>query len=136
METLLAARDDGLVTHLGVTGHDLGAPAAHHEALRRYDFDTVMFPVYPRVWSDPVYRADAEALLATCAQRDVGAMAIKAVARRPWGEVAPPLPSPPSRTNPDSRGGRCRARCGWWRLCRQSCSPATQLGFGPLPSPL
>ena len=94
VETLLAARDEGLVTHLGVTGHDLGAPAAHHEALRRYDFDTVMFPVYPRVWSDPVYRADAEALLSTCAQRDVGAMAIKAVARRPWGEVAPPPGNP------------------------------------------
>src|SRR5262245_6550454 len=38
------ARDEGLVRHLGITGHDLGAPAAHLEALRRYDFDTVMFP--------------------------------------------------------------------------------------------
>ncbi len=46
-----------------------------------------MFPVYPRVWADPVYRADAEALLAECAARDVGVMAIKAVARRPWGEA-------------------------------------------------
>ena len=26
-----------------------------------------MFPIYPRVWADPVYRADAEALLAECA---------------------------------------------------------------------
>jgi len=34
----------------------------------------------------PHYRADAEALLAECARRDVGVMAIKAAARRPWGD--------------------------------------------------
>jgi aryl-alcohol dehydrogenase-like predicted oxidoreductase len=82
---LQAARDEGLVRHLGITGHDVGAPSAHLEALRRYDFDTVMFPVYARLWSDATYRADAEALLDECAARDVGVMAIKAIARRPWG---------------------------------------------------
>jgi aryl-alcohol dehydrogenase-like predicted oxidoreductase len=86
---ILAARDEGLVRFVGITGHDLGAPAAHLEALRRWDLDTVMFPVYPRVWADPIYRADAEALLAHCAEHDVGAMAIKAVARRPWGDAQP-----------------------------------------------
>lgn len=93
VEALLAARDEGLVRCIGITGHDLGAPAAHREAVLRYDLDTVMFPCYPRVWADPVYRADAEALLATCAERDVGAMVIKAVARRPWG-AKPASPSP------------------------------------------
>ena len=73
---------------VGVTGHDLGAPRAHLEAVRRYDLDTVMFPVYPRVWGDSAYRADAEALLEECAKRDVGVMVIKAVARRPWGDRA------------------------------------------------
>ncbi len=81
---ILRARDEGLVRFVGITGHDLGAPAAHLEALRRYDLDTVMFPVYPRVWADARYRADAEALLAECQGRDIGVMAIKAVARRPW----------------------------------------------------
>lgn len=92
-EALLAARDEGLVRFVGITGHDLGAPAAHREAVLRYDLDTVMFPCYPRVWADPVYRADAEALLATCGERDVGAMVIKAVARRPW-TAKPETPSP------------------------------------------
>jgi hypothetical protein len=41
------------------------------------------------VWADPQYRTDAEALLEECARRDVGVMAIKAVARRPWGEREP-----------------------------------------------
>ena len=38
----------GSCRFVGITGHDLGAPAAYLEALRRYDLDTVMFPVYPR----------------------------------------------------------------------------------------
>jgi len=83
---ILAARDEGLCRFVGVTGHDLGAPAAHLEALRRHDLDTVMFPVNPRLWADADYRRDAEALLAEAAARDVGVMAIKAVAARPWGD--------------------------------------------------
>ena len=62
------------------------APATFLEALRRYDLDTVMFPIYPKVWADPVYRAAAEALLEECDRRDVGVMIIKAAARRPWGD--------------------------------------------------
>ncbi|MBC8364834.1 MAG: aldo/keto reductase [Actinobacteria bacterium] len=88
-EVIIDARDQGLTRFIGITGHDLGAPRAHLEAIRRYDVDTVMFPVYPRVWADPVYRADAEALLTECAARDVGVMAIKAVAWRPWGDRRP-----------------------------------------------
>jgi aryl-alcohol dehydrogenase-like predicted oxidoreductase len=89
IETMLRARDEGLTRFVGITGHDLGAPSAHLEALRRWDLDTVMFPVYARVWADPQYRADAEALLAECAARDVGVMAIKAVAWRPWNGREP-----------------------------------------------
>jgi aryl-alcohol dehydrogenase-like predicted oxidoreductase len=85
-EAILRARDEGIVTFAGITGHNDGAPAAHLEALRRWDLDTVMFPVNARMWSDPNYRRDAEALLSLCAERDVGVMAIKAAARRPWGE--------------------------------------------------
>ena len=88
-EVILDAREQGLTRFIGITGHDLGAPRAHLEAIRRYDVDTVMLPVYPRVWADPVYRADAEVLLEECAARDVGVMAIKAVAWRPWGDRRP-----------------------------------------------
>jgi len=89
VDVLLEARERGLVRFIGITGHDEGAPAAHAEAIRRHDLDTVLFPVYPRAFAEPAYRADAEALLALCRERDVGAMAIKACARRPWGEDAP-----------------------------------------------
>ncbi len=84
VRAILAARDEGLTRWVGITGHEHSAPAAHLEALRRYDLDTVMFPVNPRLWSDPVYRRDAEALLEYAAAHDVGVMAIKAAAARPW----------------------------------------------------
>lgn len=85
-QVLLEAREQGITRFVGVTGHDLTSPRTHLEALKRYDLDTVMFPVYPRVWSDPEYREDAEALIRECQVRDVGVMVIKAVARRPWGD--------------------------------------------------
>jgi aryl-alcohol dehydrogenase-like predicted oxidoreductase len=84
VRAVLAARDEGLTRWVGITGHEHTAPAAHLEALRRYDLDTVMFPVNPRLWSDPDYRRDAEALLEYAAAHDVGVMAIKAAAARPW----------------------------------------------------
>jgi aryl-alcohol dehydrogenase-like predicted oxidoreductase len=88
VDAILRARDEGLCRFVGITGHDLGAPAAHAEAVRRYDLDTVMFPVNPRMWAEPAYRHDAEALLALAAERDLGVMAIKAGARRPWPDGA------------------------------------------------
>ncbi len=89
IDRIVALRDRGATRFAGITGHDLTAPSTFSEALRRWDLDTVMFPVYPRLWADPVYRADAEELLATCTARDVGVMAIKAVARRPWADGRP-----------------------------------------------
>jgi aryl-alcohol dehydrogenase-like predicted oxidoreductase len=82
------ARDEGLTRFIGVTGHGLNAPATFIEALRRYDLDTVMFPVYPRLWADVDYRRAAEELLSICLERDLGVMAIKAVARQPWADAA------------------------------------------------
>jgi aryl-alcohol dehydrogenase-like predicted oxidoreductase len=89
IERIVQLRDRGACRFAGITGHDLTVPRSHLEALRRYDLDTVMFPVYPRLWADPVYRDAAEELLAECAARDLGVMAIKAVARRPWADRRP-----------------------------------------------
>ena len=86
---ILAARDEGLTRFVGITGHDLGTAAAQLEAVRRYDLDTVMLPVYAGALAVEQYRRDLDALLEECARRDVGVMAIKAAARRPWGEARP-----------------------------------------------
>ena len=85
IEAILRARDEGLTRFVGITGHDLGTPVAQLAALRRFDLDTVMFPVYPGVMADPTYALHVRELLDECARRDTGVMAIKAVAYQPWG---------------------------------------------------
>ena len=89
LEQIVALREAGHTRFAGITGHDLEVPRAHLEALRRFDLDTVMFPVYPALWSRPDYREPAEELLELCAARDIGVMAIKAAAHRPWADRRP-----------------------------------------------
>jgi aryl-alcohol dehydrogenase-like predicted oxidoreductase len=86
METLLEAREQGLTRWLGITGHGLQSPAVFLAALERFDFDTVMFPIHPRLYADADYRRDAERLLKRCVEKDVGVQIIKAVTKGPWGD--------------------------------------------------
>ena len=58
IEALADARDEGLTKYLGITGHGLQAPATHAEALRRFDFDTVLTPMNPILLSNKHYRKD------------------------------------------------------------------------------
>jgi aryl-alcohol dehydrogenase-like predicted oxidoreductase len=86
LERIIELRARGLTRFAGITGHDMEVPTVFLEALRRFDLDTVMFPVYPALWSRPEFREPAEELLDLCTQRDLGVMVIKAVARRPWAD--------------------------------------------------
>ena len=87
VEALIAARDQGIVRWLGITGHTHDAPRVHLEALRRVDdLATVMFPLNFVLWSIPEYRRDAEALLEACRERDIGVQIIKTAAKGPWGD--------------------------------------------------
>ncbi len=89
LEAAIQARSQGLTRFIGITGHGLQCPAVFLEALRRFDFDTVLFPINAKLFSNPAYRHDAEALLDECHKRDVGVMAIKAVTKGPWGDQPP-----------------------------------------------
>lgn len=84
VEAAVRARDEGLVRFIGITGHGHDAPATHLEALRRFDFDTVISPWNYVLAQRPDYAAAFAALVDACEQRDVGLMAIKTVARRNW----------------------------------------------------
>jgi aryl-alcohol dehydrogenase-like predicted oxidoreductase len=86
LETLVKAKEQGLTKYLGITGHTHDAPSTHLEALRRFDFDTVMLPLNFVLWSIPQYRRDFEALLEECQRRDVGIHVIKTLAKAPWGD--------------------------------------------------
>ena len=89
LEALVEARDAGLTRFIGITGHGRQAPGVFLEALERFDFDSVLFPVNFIQYAQPDYRENAEALLCVCRERDVGVMAIKAVARGPYGDQEP-----------------------------------------------
>jgi predicted aldo/keto reductase-like oxidoreductase len=82
----LRARDEGLVTWIGITGHGMLAPATHLEALRRFPFDSVITPCNYRLWSEPAYRRDLEALEEKTTARDAGLIFIKHSARNLWRE--------------------------------------------------
>ena len=86
LECVLKARDEGLLTNIGITGHGLEVPRIFLEALRRFTFDTVLFPLNFILYANQVYRQAAETLLAECASRDVGVMVIKSIAKGTWGD--------------------------------------------------
>lgn len=86
MEAIQEARDEGLVTHIGITGHGWDAPATHTEALRRFDFSTVMTSCNLFMAQDPIFIASWRELLALCQYKDVGIHLLKATARAAWGE--------------------------------------------------
>jgi aryl-alcohol dehydrogenase-like predicted oxidoreductase len=84
LQAILEAKEEGLLRYIGITGHGHQAPAIFAEALRRFPFDTVMFPLNPILYANPSYRRDAQALLALCRETDVGVQIIKSAARQPW----------------------------------------------------
>jgi len=86
MEAIQEARDEGLVTHIGITGHGWDAPATHTEALRRFDFSTVMTSCNLFMAQDPTFIASWRELLALCQYKDVGIHVLKATARAAWGD--------------------------------------------------
>jgi len=86
METMLRAREHGLTKFIGITGHGVDAPKLYLEALRRFDFDSVLFPINFVQMANPEYRKPTEELIATCKAKDVGTMVIKSITKGPWGE--------------------------------------------------
>ena len=86
LKALTELRDQGLTKWLGITGHGPTAPRTHIEALGRFDFDTVMFPVNASMYKDTQYRTDAEQLISICNEKDVGIQTIKMIARGGWGD--------------------------------------------------
>jgi aryl-alcohol dehydrogenase-like predicted oxidoreductase len=81
MEAILEGREEGLLRFIGITGH---CPATQVEALKRFDFDTIMFPLNFVLRAHRSERNDWEELLKLAKEKDVGVMAIKAITKGPW----------------------------------------------------
>ncbi len=81
LEAVLEARQQGLIKYIGITGH---RPNVYVEALRRFDFDTVLFPlsrVHAAHFNDD---NDFRPLIDMAKRKDVGMLAIKAISKRLW----------------------------------------------------
>ena len=86
LEAFVEARQRGLTQFIGITGHGAEAPKIYLEALRRFDFDSILFPLNFVQMANPEYRKNTEELIATCKAKDVGTMVIKTITKGPWGE--------------------------------------------------
>jgi len=88
LEAAVAAQKAGLTKYIGITGHGVDSPAIFLEALRRFDFDSILFPLNFVQLGNLEYRKNTETLLAECQKKEVGTLIIKSVCQGPWGERA------------------------------------------------
>lgn len=86
VEALAAARDEGLVAHIGVTGHGVPIADMHLRSLERFDFDSVLLPVNFVMMENAGYRDAVERLLDVCRERSVAVQTIKSIARGAWAD--------------------------------------------------
>jgi len=56
----------------------------HLRSLHAFDFDSVLFPYNFVLLERPDYRADVEALIELCVERNVAMQTIKSIARGRW----------------------------------------------------
>lgn len=81
LEAVLEAKEQKLLRHIGITGH---RPFVLADAIQRFQFDTVLFPLNRVLAAHRNDYTDFSILLDQAQQKDVGTIAIKAVARQPW----------------------------------------------------
>jgi len=86
LEAFIEAREKGLVSYLGVTGHGVTIPHMHMRSLERFDFDAVLLPYNYTMMQNPQYATDFETLAQLCQEREVALQTIKAMCRGPWGD--------------------------------------------------
>ena len=85
IEAFTRAKAEGLATWIGISGHTEQAPVVHAEALRRYDFDSVLTPMNYHLYSaDKAFHDNFDILYAMVRERQVGLRTIKGIARKPW----------------------------------------------------
>lgn len=85
LEGLIEAKKCCFTQALGITAHGLQAPEVLIEALNRYDFDSVLFPLNFILFGNSAYRQSALKLIDLCQHKNVGMMTIKSIARGRWG---------------------------------------------------
>jgi len=86
LEACLQAKDEGKVSHIGITGHGVTVARQHLKSLQVYDFDSVLLPYNYSMSRNADYLADFDELYALCQERGVAVQTIKAITKAPWSE--------------------------------------------------
>lgn len=84
LEAAKEARDQGLVKHIGVTGHGLKIAAFHNRSLQAFDFDSILLPWNIQMKQNPQYAADFDRVVGLARQRGIAVQTIKSLVRGPW----------------------------------------------------
>ena len=82
LEAAVEAKEQGLISSIGVTGHGIQTARMHIRSLRHFPFDSVLLPYNYMMMQDRNYARDMTELLNLCEQRNVAVQTIKSLARR------------------------------------------------------
>jgi aryl-alcohol dehydrogenase-like predicted oxidoreductase len=80
LKTFLDAREQGLVRYLGFSAHSAEVAL---EAMRRFDFDSILFPFNFVTWHQAGFGPQ---VLEMAREKGMGRLCLKAMARMPWPE--------------------------------------------------
>lgn len=86
VEALIQAQQEGLVKHLGITGHGTYIAGMHLRSLEQHPFASVLLPYSYSAMQYAPYAADFEALYTRCQRDGIALQTIKAIAARRWTE--------------------------------------------------
>ncbi len=81
---MVKARDEGLVRHIGVTGHGIRIANMHLRSLQAFPFDAVLLPWNYMLSTNEGYHHDFRQLQDLCLERNVGMQTIKSAALGRW----------------------------------------------------
>jgi predicted aldo/keto reductase-like oxidoreductase len=81
-ETFVQARKEGLIKYIGFSAHSVEAAMA---MMDNFDFDTILFPVNYTTWNAGNFGPQ---VLARAQEKNMGILALKAMAKGPWPQGA------------------------------------------------
>ena len=82
METFIEARKEGKIRFIGFSAHSVEAAMA---LMDRFDFDTILFPFNYTTWHSGNFGPQ---VLARAKEKNMGILALKAMAKGPWEKGA------------------------------------------------
>jgi aryl-alcohol dehydrogenase-like predicted oxidoreductase len=89
LEAVVEAKEEGLVRHVGVTGHGVTVAAQHLRSLQEYPFDSVLLPYNFPMSRNAGYIADFEGAGRGLRRTRPGRANDQAITRAPWGDQQP-----------------------------------------------